>query len=71
MYSGAFTTNSSQNHNLFYWFFKNTELSDLPLVVYLNGGPGSSSVTSIFLENGPLRLNKTGESEDDWVIYVD
>lgn len=47
---------------LFYWFFEsqnsenNSNPDDIPLVIWLNGGPGASSSVGLFLENGPIRL---------------
>jgi carboxypeptidase C (cathepsin A) len=37
----------------------------------MNGGPGASSTTSLFVENGPLRLTKTGVTNDDYLISMD
>ena len=69
MYSGTFKTSDTDDHNLFYWFFRNTESKDdLPLVLWINGGPGSSSMFGLFLENGPLRISKTGPSDDDYKL---
>lgn len=31
-----------------------------PLVLWLNGGPGCSSLYGAFLENGPYRIKRTG-----------
>lgn len=59
---------AEQHHNLFYWHFKNTALTDAPLVVWINGGPGSSSMFGLFLENGPIRLSKNGPGVDDFII---
>lgn len=71
MYSGTFmVSNTSDDHNLFYWFFRNTKNIDAPLVLWINGGPGSSSMFGLFLENGPLRINKTGKSDSDYKIYL-
>ena len=60
MYAGALKVSltAEQDHNLFYWFFRNTKLTNAPLVVWINGGPGSSSMFGLFLENGPLRIIK-------------
>lgn len=63
MYSGTLNVsmNNMQDHNLFYWHLKNLTIPDAPLVVWVNGGPGQSSTFGLFLENGPLKVEKTGE----------
>lgn len=68
MYAGTIKTSTTQDHNLFYWFFRNTDDSSLPLVLWINGGPGSSSMFGLFLENGPLRVLRNGTSADDYVV---
>jgi carboxypeptidase C (cathepsin A) len=70
MFSGTINTKPGTDHNLFYWLFKNLDKTGLPLVLWLNGGPGSSSMFGLFLENGPLRVNKTGATDDDYTIFL-
>ncbi len=62
---------TQQQNNLFYWLFKNTSLptnDQTPLVLWLNGGPGASSMFGLFLENGPLKVTKTGPGMDDFSL---
>ena len=68
MYSGTVKSSSTQNHNLFYWLFKNTEKPNPALVLWLNGGPGSSSMFGLFMENGPLRVTRNGTGPYDYVV---
>ncbi|GAB1860582.1 Carboxypeptidase [Camponotus japonicus] len=79
-YSGYFTVNKKYNSNLFFWFFPamhNPETA--PVVLWLQGGPGGTSLFGLFLENGPfiVTANKTLEMRQySWnlehnVIYID
>jgi carboxypeptidase C (cathepsin A) len=72
MYAGTFQVAATQQqNNLFYWLFKNTSLptnDQTPLVLWLNGGPGASSMFGLFLENGPLKVTKTGPGMDDFSL---
>ena len=51
------------NAEYFYWFFEsrtakgNSNVSEIPIVIWLNGGPGSSSSVGLFLENGPFKFS--------------
>ena len=61
-YSGYLTVNKTCNSNLFFWFFpaKNGQV-DSPLLVWLQGGPGASSLFGLFSENGPIRVDQAGQ----------
>ncbi|KAF2674830.1 alpha/beta-hydrolase [Microthyrium microscopicum] len=53
------TLGANQNYsiNSFFWFVEARESpSTAPLVVFMNGGPGSSSLIGLFQENGPCEV---------------
>jgi carboxypeptidase C (cathepsin A) len=67
--------------NFFFWYFearKNPE--NAPTALWLNGGPGSSSLKGLFQENGPCtvnpdsnstRLNPWSWNQDVNMLYID
>ncbi|XP_036617382.1 probable serine carboxypeptidase CPVL isoform X2 [Trichosurus vulpecula] len=58
-YSGYLTVNETYNSNLFFWFFPAQENpGDAPVVLWLQGGPGGSSMFGLFVEHGPYVVNK-------------
>ncbi|KAI0103332.1 carboxypeptidase S1 [Nemania sp. FL0031] len=67
--------------NTFFWYFPSSQKvpENSPLVIWMNGGPGGSSMVAVFTENGPCHINDAFEPESaDWswntdynVLYID
>lgn len=62
-FSGYVNVNGANGRALFYWFFEaQYQSSKKPLLLWLNGGPGCSSIGfGAAAELGPLRVNKNGD----------
>ncbi len=60
-YSGYL--NATEGRHLFYWFTEsqNNPYND-PVVLWLNGDPGTSSLLGFFEENGPFRVIPNGRT---------
>ena len=61
-FAGYMPVTGSANPNgprdgLFYWFTGTEDYAKRPLVIWTNGGPGSSSFWGFFLENGPYKIS--------------
>lgn len=65
---GCDTATNGPFCKLHYWYAEaEGGSSDKPVVLWLNGGPGSSSVLGFLQENGPLLINATGGlMENPW-----
>ncbi|KAI3740782.1 hypothetical protein L2E82_31256 [Cichorium intybus] len=61
-YAGYVTVNENNGRSLFYWFYEARTLPDeKPLVLWLNGGPGCSSVGyGATQEIGPFKVSTHG-----------
>lgn len=79
-YAGYFTVDETFNSNLFFWFFPAKEdYANAPVILWLQGGPGASSLYGLFAEHGPVKVNAKGNleareyawSNQHSVIYID
>ncbi|KAL2460222.1 Serine carboxypeptidase 24 [Abeliophyllum distichum] len=62
-YSGYVTVDPTAGRALFYYFTESEDPSSKPLVLWLNGGPGCSSIGSgAMTELGPFRVNPDGKT---------
>lgn len=78
-YSGYLDDNEQDKH-LFYWFFesRNDPKND-PVILWLNGGPGCSSMVGLLMELGPSVINNSGKlvyninawNQNASVIFID
>ncbi|XP_052893201.1 vitellogenic carboxypeptidase-like [Anopheles moucheti] len=79
-YAGFLTVDKRFNSNLYFWYFPAKEnRTTAPLILWLQGGPGASSLFGLFEENGPLRVTAdlmVVEREYSWyqnhhMLYID
>lgn len=79
-YAGYLTVNKAFNSNLFFWYFPaQTNPATAPVLLWLQGGPGATSLIGLFAENGPfsvknkhgLKLRKYAWTANHNVIYID
>jgi vitellogenic carboxypeptidase-like protein len=62
-YAGYITVNKTWDSNTFYWFFPamNGD-SKAPLLMWMNGGPGATSLYGLFEELGPFSVDASGQN---------
>ncbi|XP_064080848.1 probable serine carboxypeptidase CPVL isoform X2 [Macrobrachium nipponense] len=79
-FSGLLTVNEKYNSNLFFWFFAAKVRADTaPVLVWLQGGPGGSSLFGLFAEHGPFNVDNKQRlvprlfpwTQTHNVIYID
>lgn len=68
-YAGLLPINRSQL-NLFFWYFPpQVATAETSLIVWLQGGPGSSSAIGLFYELGPFSLSRSpGTAPGTWKL---
>ncbi|KAF7288072.1 hypothetical protein GWI33_000126 [Rhynchophorus ferrugineus] len=79
-YAGFFTVDDQSKSNLFFWFFPSrNDYKNDPVILWLQGGPGSSGLFGIFSEHGPfivdsnlnLSIREISWNKNHSVIYID
>merc|ERR1712142_990562 len=79
-FAGFITVNELFQSNMFFWYFPAAyDFENAPVVLWLQGGPGGSSLFGLFAENGPFSVNEklelvrrnTAWSLTHNVIYID
>ncbi|KAI2801658.1 hypothetical protein BLOT_009472 [Blomia tropicalis] len=79
-FAGYLTVNKTFNSNLFFWFFPAlVEAPNVPVLLWLQGGPGGSSLFGLFVENGPFIITEDVQvlfrnytwNRDFAVLYID
>lgn len=83
MYSGHLPASNDNDIQYFFWKFEGRNKilpeGESPLILWLNGGPGCSSMSGALMEIGPFRLNEDAEvipNEGSWhmrgsVLFLD
>ena len=70
-FSGYITVDSERRRNLFYWVVQSERsVQSDPVVLWLTGGPGCSSMDALIYENGPFSFSFKGMTEYDAFTYI-
>ncbi|XP_072937065.1 venom serine carboxypeptidase-like [Epargyreus clarus] len=65
-YAGYLTVNKEYNANLWFWYFpvKGQSVEQTPWIIWLQGGPGASSLYGLFTEIGPFVVTENNNLEE-------
>lgn len=64
MHAGHIEVDAEHNSNLFFWHYQNRHIADRQrTILWLNGGPGCSSMDGALMEVGPYRVRHGGNLE--------
>ena len=67
--AGFIPTNSSTGSHLFYWYTPSQDGSkSAPTAIWLNGGPGSSSLIGAFTGLGPYSLSPSSDGGSSTLV---
>lgn len=65
-YAGYLTVNKKYNANLWFWYFpvSGKSVEETPWIIWLQGGPGASSLYGLFTEIGPFFVSTDNNLEE-------
>eukprot|EP00755_Sulcionema_specki_P006334 Sspe_Gene.35172::Locus_17055_Transcript_1_1_Confidence_1.000_Length_1640::g.35172::m.35172/K09645/CPVL; vitellogenic carboxypeptidase-like protein len=71
-YAGYATTDIAKKNNMFWWYFPSQDgNASAPLLIWLQGGPGGSSLFGLLSEMGPLMCTSPTEVAERPVTWND
>ncbi|XP_047987732.1 venom serine carboxypeptidase-like isoform X2 [Leguminivora glycinivorella] len=67
-HAGFLTVNPASNSNMFFWYFPvdGKPVNETPWIVWLQGGPGASSLAGLFDEIGPFEYDGVQLKRRQW-----